>query len=43
MQDWINIFGIARSNRLRSKGKPYNVKELKFEDFRDLQSLSAIV
>jgi len=27
MQDWINIFGLACSNKLQSRGKLYKIKE----------------
>lgn len=41
MQDWISIFKVARSNRLRNKNSQgYQVLELKFDDFLDLRSLS---
>lgn len=41
MQDWLNIFHIARSNRLRNKMcKPYNIKQLKYSDFIDFKKLA---
>lgn len=40
MNDLLNIFKLARSNRLRNKRSgPYKVKELQFGDFFDLKSL----
>lgn len=50
MNDWINIFKRARScrNNYRQKKSnkaepnvPYQVKELKYTDFKDLQSLAS--
>lgn len=38
MQDWLTIFRMARTSR--SNKKAYNVVELKFSDFLDLEQLS---
>lgn len=41
MQDWINIFHVARSNRLRNKRSlPYNVQQLKHKDFIDFKKMA---
>lgn len=41
IHDWMTIFRIARTSR--SNKKPYNVIELKFGDFLDLDNLSKLV
>lgn len=42
MNDWLNIFKDARSNRGKNKDKaPYQVVELKYKDVWDLQALAA--
>lgn len=44
MQDWLNIFHIARSKRNKNKKSgPYNVRQMKFSDFYDLKHLSSIL
>jgi len=44
VHDWITLFKTARSNRNRNKNKkPYIVEELSYEDFVDLQKLSALL
>ncbi|CAG9773351.1 unnamed protein product [Ceutorhynchus assimilis] len=40
MNDWLNIFRAARSKRKSIKAKPYEVEELKYNDFLDLKELS---
>lgn len=42
MSEWLNIFRRARTSRKSKKQskKPYSVKELKFDDFKDLKMLS---
>uniref|UniRef100_A0A6P7G7I4 Uncharacterized protein LOC114338671 n=1 Tax=Diabrotica virgifera virgifera TaxID=50390 RepID=A0A6P7G7I4_DIAVI len=41
IQDWFNIFRIARSRRVRNKKSTgYNVRQMNFSDFRDLTDLS---
>lgn len=41
MQDWLNVFQLARSKRNRNKQKDYYVtKELRFSDFKDLKHLA---
>lgn len=41
VNDWINIFKLARSTRGRNKDKPpYITQEIKFEEFLDLKMLS---
>lgn len=41
MQDWLSIFRVARSKRLRNKtSAPYTIKEMTFTDFVNLQDLS---
>lgn len=42
VNDWMNIFKLARSTRGRNKDKPsYETEELKFNDMLDLKDLSA--
>lgn len=41
IHDWITIFRMARTSR--SKKKPYQVKELTFKDFLDLENLSKLI
>lgn len=42
MNDWLNVFKAARSNRGKNKDKPpYQVMELKYKDVWDLQALAA--
>ncbi|KAF6212581.1 hypothetical protein GE061_013106 [Apolygus lucorum] len=43
IQDWITIFKLARSNRLRSINGPYHVKEITFPDFFDLKVLADLL
>ncbi|XP_063225537.1 uncharacterized protein LOC134532706 [Bacillus rossius redtenbacheri] len=44
MQDWLVIFRIARSKRLRNKrNEPYIVKELKYSDFYNIQQLTQLL
>nr|CAH7758157.1 unnamed protein product [Callosobruchus chinensis] len=43
VQDWINIFHLARSQRKKKNAPPYNVRELKFSDFFDLSQLSKLI
>nr|CAI5843638.1 unnamed protein product [Callosobruchus analis] len=40
VQDWVNIFHLARSQRKKKNAPPYNVRELKFSDFFDLSQLA---
>lgn len=41
IQDWLNIFKLARSKRVRNKkGSAYKVFQMLFSDFRDLTDLS---
>ncbi|CAG9772073.1 unnamed protein product [Ceutorhynchus assimilis] len=41
VNDWMNIFKLARSQRGRNKNKPpYEVGELKFDEFFDLKQLA---
>lgn len=45
MTEWVNIFRRARSSK-KTKNKiqkPYNVRELKFSEFKDLKELAASV
>lgn len=42
MNDWLNIFRLARSKRNRNKkSECYTVKELLFSDFVDLKALAS--
>ncbi|XP_072375619.1 uncharacterized protein [Diabrotica undecimpunctata] len=42
MHDWLNIFRLARSKRGRNKrSDPYNVQELRYNDFLDIKTLAA--
>lgn len=42
VNDWMNIFKLARSARGKNKNKPpYETEELKFNDMLDLKELSA--
>ncbi|KAE9544349.1 hypothetical protein AGLY_001528 [Aphis glycines] len=42
-QDWLTIFQVARSTRNRNKSKPpYEVKEMQYKDFMNLQKLSSL-
>lgn len=41
IHDWMTIFRMART--ARSNKKPYNVKELKFKDFFDIEKLSKLI
>ncbi|CAG9772257.1 unnamed protein product [Ceutorhynchus assimilis] len=41
IHDWMNIFRMARSSR--SNKKPYHVKELKFNDFLDLDKFEKLI
>ncbi|KAK9719145.1 hypothetical protein QE152_g22790 [Popillia japonica] len=42
VNDWMNIFKLARSKRGKNKNKPpYETEELKFSDMLDLKELSA--
>ncbi|KAK9731936.1 hypothetical protein QE152_g13222 [Popillia japonica] len=42
VNDWMNIFKLARSKRGKNKNKPpYETEELKFSDILDLKELSA--
>lgn len=41
MNDWINIFKMARSKRGKKRNEAYEVNELKFTDFIDLRRLSS--
>nr|CAH7761196.1 unnamed protein product [Callosobruchus chinensis] len=43
VQDWINVFHLARSQRKKKNAPPYNVRELKFSDFFDLSQLSKLI
>lgn len=44
IQDWLNIFRIARSKRNRNRqSEPYHVRELKFNEFYDLKALSELL
>lgn len=43
MNDWLNIFRMARSTRTKKSNKPYSVTELKFNDFLDLSALSMTI
>lgn len=41
MHDWLNIFKLARSKRVRNKiSTPYEILELHYKDFLDLKQLS---
>ncbi|CAG9769714.1 unnamed protein product [Ceutorhynchus assimilis] len=40
LNDWINIFKMARSKRGKKKNDPYIVTELKYSDFIDLKAIS---
>ena len=40
MHDWINIFRLTCSKRNRKNAAPYNVQELKYSDFINLNALS---
>lgn len=42
LNDWINVFLMARSTRGENKGS-YNVKQLGFSEIIDLKSLAAII
>lgn len=44
VQDWLTIFQVARSTRNRNKSKPpYEVKEMQYKDFMNLQKLSSLL
>lgn len=40
LNDWINIFKMARSKRGKKKNDPYFVKELKYNDFINFKTIS---
>lgn len=43
IQDWLTIFRLARSKRLKSKANPYNIAQMRYTDFLDLSKLSEII